>query len=59
MIELDDVIAVLKELQHSKEQMALQPHEQVNKQYTQLGIAIGVKNAIQKLQNHYGREELY
>ena len=56
MIELDDIIAVLEELRHSKEQLALNPQDVPNKQYLNLGVAIGVKNAIQKLQNHYGRE---
>lgn len=53
---LEDVIAVLEELERDKEKLALLPAEEALKQYTNLGVALGVKQAILKLQNHYGRE---
>ena len=57
IIEINEVIALLKELQHSKEQLALTPQGETNTQYFNLGTVQGVKAAISKLENHYGREQ--
>ena len=55
-VELEDIIALLKELEDSKIKLALVPHEFVHKQYAMLGVVDGVKSAIRKLDSLLRRE---
>lgn len=55
-VSLEDVIALLNELLEQSKTAALVPQPEVNKQYTLLGVHEGVKRAVQKIENHYGRE---
>ena len=59
-MDLEDVVALLTEELQRKESLALTPQDSVQKQYTNLGVAEGVRVAIRKLndvirrENHYG-----
>ena len=55
-VTLEDVIALLKEMEQDKTKMALIVGDNVYKQYALIGAVEGVRACIKKLENHYGRE---
>lgn len=56
-VSLEDVIALLKELEDDKKSYALSPQDRPHDQYYLLGMAAGVKASIRKLEIHYEREQ--
>ena len=55
-VTLDDVLALLQELENNAIKNALIPRENVYQHYAQLGAVDGIKHSIIKIRNHYERE---
>jgi len=57
LMDLEDVIALLREVQDHKVTVALSANESVQKQYENLGVVQGVKISIKKLEQLLWRGE--
>ena len=55
-VQMEDVIALLKETLEDRKKIAMMPVDNPYKQYAMIGVVEGLGMAIKKLENHFERE---